>query len=60
MFVTNDTKITEFTLSNPFDLSNVTSEGREDISDQITNNKISGIAFNNDGSKMFIVECETN
>ena len=60
MFVTNDTKITEFTLSNPFDLSNVTSEGREDISDQITNNKISGIAFNNDGSKMFIVDSKTN
>ena len=59
MFVTNDTKITEFTLSNPFDLSNVTSEGREDISDQITNNKISGIAFNNDGSKMFIVDSKT-
>ena len=60
MFVTNDTKITEFTLSNPFDLSNVTSEGREDISDQITDNKISGIAFNNDGSKMFIVDSKTN
>ena len=60
MFVTNDTKITEFTLSNPFDLSNVTSEGREDISDQITNNKISGIAFYNDGSKMFIVDSKTN
>ena len=60
MFVTNDTKITEFTLSNPFDLSNVTSEGREDISDQITNNKISGIAFSNDGSKMFIVDSKTN
>ena len=59
MFVTNDTKITEFTLSNPFDLSNVTSEGRENISDQITNNKISGIAFNNDGSKMFIVDSKT-
>ena len=59
MFVTNDTKITEFTLSNPFDLSNVTSEGREDISDQITNNKISGIAFSNDGSKMFIVDSKT-
>jgi len=54
MFVTNDTKITEFTLSNPFDLSNVTSEGRENISDQVA--KISGIAFNNDGSKMFIVD----
>ena len=60
MFVTNDTKITEFTLSNPFDLSNVTSEGREDVSDQITDNKISGIAFNNDGSKMFIVDFNTN
>ena len=59
MFVTNDTKITEFTLSNPFDLSNVTSEGRENISDQITDNKISGIAFNNDGSKMFIVDFDT-
>ena len=59
MFVTNDTKITEFTLSNPFDLSNVTSEGREDVSDQITDNKISGIAFNNDGSKMFIVDSKT-
>ncbi len=59
MFVTNDTKITEFTLSNPFDLSNVTLEGREDISDQITDNKISGIAFNNDGSKMFIVDSKT-
>ena len=56
MFVTNDTKITEFTLSNPFDLSNVTSEGREDISDQITNNKISGIAFNNDGSKVLFTD----
>ena len=59
MFVTNDTKITEFTLSNPFDLSNVTSEGRENVSDQITDNKISGIAFNNDGSKMFIVDSKT-
>ena len=59
MFVTNDTEITEFTLSNPFDLSNVTSEGREDVSDQITDNKISGIAFNNDGSKMFIVDSKT-
>ena len=58
MFVTNDTKITEFTLSNPFDLSNVTSEGRENISGQIV--KISGIAFNNDGSKMFIVDFNTN
>ena len=58
MFVTNDTKITEFTLSNPFDLSNVTSEGRENISDEI--DKISGIAFNNDGSKMFIVDFSTN
>ena len=58
MFVTNDTKITEFTLSNPFDLSNVTSEGRENISDEIV--KISGIAFNNDGSKMFIVDFNTN
>ncbi len=58
MFVTNDTKITEFTLSNPFDLSNVTSEGRENISDEIL--KISGIAFNNDGSKMFIVDFSTN
>ena len=57
MFVTNETKITEFTLSTPFDLSNVTSEGRENISDQIT--KISGIAFNNDGSKMFIVDFDT-
>ena len=57
MFVTSDTKITEFTLSNPFDLSNVTSEGRENISAQIT--KISGIAFNNDGSKMFIVDFDT-
>ena len=58
MFVTNDTKITEFTLSNPFDLSNVTSEGRENISDQVA--KISGIAFNNDGSKMFIVDWGTS
>ena len=57
MFVTNDTKITEFTLSNPFDLSNVTSEGRENISAQVA--KISGIAFNNDGSKMFIVDFST-
>ena len=57
MFVTNETKITEFTLSTPFDLSNVTSEGRENISAQIT--KISGIAFNNDGSKMFIVDFDT-
>ncbi len=54
MFVTNDTKITEFTLSNPFDLSNVTQEGRENVSDQVA--KISGIAFNNDGSKMFVVD----
>ena len=58
MFVTNDTKITEFTLSNPFDLSNVTYEGRENISDEVA--KISGIAFNNDGSKMFIVDFNTN
>jgi len=58
MFVTNDTKITEFTLSNPFDLSNVTSEGRENISAQVA--KISGIAFNNDGSKMFIVDFSSN
>ena len=57
MFVTNDTKITEFTLSNPFDLSNVTSEGRENISGQVA--KISGITFNNDGSKMFIVDFST-
>ena len=57
MFVTNETKITEFTLSTPFDLSNVTKEGRENISAQIT--KISGIAFNNDGSKMFIVDFDT-
>ena len=54
MFVTNDTKIIEFTLSTPFDLSNVTFEGRENVSDQVL--KISGIAFNNDGSKMFIVD----
>ena len=58
MFVTNDTKITEFTLSNPFDLSNVTSEGRENISGQVA--KISGIAFSNDGSKMFIVDFSSN
>ncbi len=58
MFVTNDTKITEFTLSNPFDLSNVTYEGRENISAQVA--KISGIAFNNDGSKMFIVDFSTS
>jgi len=58
MFVTSDTKITEFTLSNPFDLSNVTYEGRENISDEVA--KISGIAFNNDGSKMFIVDWGTS
>jgi len=58
MFVTSDTKITEFTLSNPFDLSNVTYEGRENISAQVA--KISGIAFNNDGSKMFIVDFATS
>jgi uncharacterized protein YhjY with autotransporter beta-barrel domain len=58
MFVTSDTKITEFTLSNPFDLSNVTYEGRENISAQVA--KISGIAFNNDGSKMFIVDWGTS
>ena len=58
MFVTSDTKITEFTLSNPFDLSNVTYEGRENVSDEVA--KISGIAFNNDGSKMFIVDWGTS
>ncbi len=54
MYVTNNTKITEFTLSNSFDLSDVTFEGRKNVSDQVL--KISGITFNNDGSKMFIVD----
>ena len=47
-------KIKEFTLSTPFDLSNVTLEGGYSLSGQIE--EPSGIAFSADGSKLFVLD----
>ncbi len=51
-------KIKEFTLSTPFDLSNVKFEGGYDLSGQIE--EPSGIAFSDDGSKLFILDSKNN
>ena len=55
-FITGDAmdKVQEFTLSTPFDLSNVTHEGGHDISDKLT--QIGDVSFSADGSKMFLVD----
>ena len=52
--------ITEFTLSNPFDLSNVTSEVEKIYQIKLRIHKIAGIAFSNDGLKMFLLDFKTN
>ena len=55
MYITGkgNQKIKEFTLSTPFDLSNVTLEsGGYDLSDEI--DEPSGIAFSTNGLKMFV------
>ena len=61
MYVTGKStdKIKEFTLSTPFDLSNVTLEsGGYDLSDEI--DEPSGIAFSDDGSKLFVLDSKNN
>ncbi len=60
MYVTgvSTQKIKEFTLSTPFDLSNVKFEGGYDLSGQIE--EPSGIAFSDDGSKLFILDSKNN
>ena len=56
---TGTQKIKEFTLSTPFDLSNVTLEsGGYDLSDEI--DEPSGIAFSDDGSKLFVLDSKNN
>ncbi len=57
IYLTGSKKIFEFSLSDPFDLSNVTFDGKADLADQIT--KISGITFNDTGSKLFVVDFDT-
>ena len=57
IYLTGSKKIFEFSLSDPFDLSNVTFDGKADLSDQIT--KISGMTFNDTGSKLFVVDFDT-
>ena len=56
MYLTGDKEdnVVEFTLSTPFDLSNVTKEGGYSVAGEIT--KMSGIAFSADGLKMFITD----
>ena len=60
MYVTgvSTQKIKEFTLSTPFDLSNVKFEGGYDLSGQIE--EPSGIAFSADGLKLFILDFKNN
>ena len=60
MFVTGKSvdKIKEFTLSTPFDLSNVTLGGGYDLSDEI--DEPSGIAFSDDGSKLFVLDSKNH
>ena len=60
MFVTGKSvdKIKEFTLSTPFDLSNVTLGGGYDLSDEI--DEPSGIAFSDDGSKLFVLDSKND
>ena len=54
MYLTGGTKIFEFSLSDPFDLSNVTFDGKTNLTSQI--NEISGMTFNNSGSKLFVMD----
>ena len=56
MYLTGDKQdnVVEFTLSTPFDLSDVTKEGAYSVAGEIT--KMSGIAFSADGLKMFITD----
>ena len=58
MYLTGSKKIFEFSLSDPFDLSNVTFDGEVSLADQIV--KISGLTFNKSGSKLFVVDFNTN
>ena len=58
MYLTGGKKIYEFSLSDPFDLSNVTFDGSVNLSDQIV--KISGLTFNKSGSKLFVMDFNTN
>ena len=61
MYVTGEgtKKIKEFTLSTPFDLSNVKLEsGNYDLSDEIS--EPSGIAFSADGLKLFILDSKNH
>ena len=61
MYVTGkgNKKIKEFTLSTPFDLSNVKLEsGNYDLSDEIS--EPSGIAFSADGLKLFILDSKNH
>ncbi len=61
MYVTGkgNKKIKEFTLSTPFDLSNVKLEsGNYDLSDEI--DEPSGIAFSADGLKLFILDSKNH
>ena len=60
MYITGkgNQKIKEFTLSTPFDLSNVTLGGGYDLSDEI--NEPSGIAFSADGLKLFILDSKNH
>ncbi len=51
-------KVQEFTLSTPFDLSNVKKEGGYDVSGEA--DQVSGIAFSSDGLKMFVLDFKTN
>ena len=56
---TGTKKIKEFTLSTPFDLSNVTLESDGyDLSGQI--DEPAGIAFSDDGLKLFVLDFENN
>ena len=56
---TGTQKIKEFTLSTPFDLSNVTLESDGyDLSGQI--DEPAGIAFSDDGSKLFVLDSKNN
>ena len=58
MYLTGSKKIFEFSLSDPFDLSNVTFDGEVSLADQIV--KISGLTFNKSGSKLFVMDFNTN
>ena len=51
-------KVQEFTLSTPFDLSNIKKEGGYDVSGEA--DQVSGIAFSSDGLKMFVLDFKTN